>query len=286
MNAIRFGCVRYLNATPLIEGLEKLDGATLELAAPSALAGLLGSGRVDVALVSLIDAARAATPFVLLPVGMIGCDGPTMTVRLFSAVPFERAACLHCDTDSHTSVVLAQIILARKFGVRPPVAGFDARERVPERGGPSGRDLEDSWPETVLLIGDKVVTDAPPAERYPHQLDLGQAWKDITGLPFVYAAWMCRAGEEDTPTIVAAMKILDRQLRHNTGRIDWLVEKHAPRHGWPPETARRYIGECLRYRVGPREHEAAARFIAEAAELGLVEARELHWAILAETAPA
>ena len=43
-----------------------------------------------------------------------------------------------------------------------------------------------------LLIGDKVVTDAPPTDRYPHQMDLGEAWKDLTGLPFVYAMWMCR----------------------------------------------------------------------------------------------
>ena len=34
---------------------------------------------------------------------------------------------------------------------------------------------------------------------------------------------------------------LDRQLRHNLGRLDWLIETRAPEHHWPADLARRYL---------------------------------------------
>ena len=126
MTTIRLGCVQYLNALPLIEGLQAWRDAHVVSAVPSRLIDLLLGGEVDVALASVIDGARFPGRTVLLPVGMIGSDGPTLTVRLFSKVPWERVAVLHADTDSHTSVVLAQVILAKRFGVRCAVVDFDA----------------------------------------------------------------------------------------------------------------------------------------------------------------
>ena len=52
-------------------------------------------------------------------------------------------------------------------------------------------------PETMLLIGDKVVNAAPDATVYPHQLDLGEQWKALTGLLFVFAMWMMRRDAVD-----------------------------------------------------------------------------------------
>src|SRR5262249_20813210 len=145
----------------------------------------------DMGLVSLIDYARSPEPLILIPAGMIGCDGPTLTVRLFSAVEPRRIRQVHADTESHTSVALAKLVLAQQYGRGDvELVNFDARSL---RAG----DDDKNWPETLLLIGDKVVTDAPPAERYPHQVDLGEAWKALTGLPFVYAVWMCRADAWD-----------------------------------------------------------------------------------------
>jgi chorismate dehydratase len=155
-------------------------------------------------------------------------------------------------------------------GIEPAVIDFDARERValgagagPDRPGPVV--LEEAWPETVLLIGDKVVVDAPPADRYPYQLDLGQAWREATGLPFVYALWACRQDRTGDPLVRAASALLDRQRRHNRTRLDWIAARHAPEHRWPTDLARRYLGEYLRYDVGPREREAIERFASEAA---------------------
>lgn len=266
MRDLRLGVVRFLNTIPLIEGLEKLDGLSMVAAVPSKLFGMLGAGEVDIALASVIDAARGNTRIALIPSGMIGCDGPTMTVRLYSQVPFDRVTHLHADTDSHSSVVLARVILDRLHGIRPQIVEFDARERVEV----AGRPLE--WPEALLLIGDKVVADPPPADRYPHQLDLGEQWRALTGLPFVYAMWMCRADDLEDPARASAIRgaaaLLDRQVRHNMTRLDWLVQRRAREHRWPEDLARRYLVELLRYRVGAREREAVRVFLDAAAALG------------------
>lgn len=271
MAPIRIAFVRYLNTRPLVEGLEKASGIELLPAAPSHIAGMVRAGEADIGLASIVDAVAGGEPLAVLPVGMIGCDGPTMTVRLYSSVPLDRITHLHADTESHTSVALCQAVLHHRLGRSPEIIDFNARERM-AAGGP------EEWPEAMLLIGDKVVTDSPPAVRYPHQLDLGEAWHEWTGLPFVYASWMCRAGDAGSPEIAAAAALLDRQLRHNLGRLEWLIRTRAPEHHWPGDLAHRYVGELLRYRLGDREREAVGRFFAEAAALGLVPNTPVRWA--------
>lgn len=272
MDEIRVACVRYLNTAPLVEGLEKSAGLRLIPAVPSRIAPMVLAGEADVGLASLVDAVRE--DLCVLPCGMIGSDGATLTVRVFSSVPLDAVRRLHADTDSHTSVVLARLLLQKRFGARVEVVDFDVRERV-ERG--TGAAPREDWPETVLLIGDKVVTDAPSA-THPHQLDLGEAWRAWTGLPFVYAAWMCRAGAEGSDRVRLASDLLERQRRHNRTRLDWIVGTRAPAARWDRAQAAEYLGRRLQYDLGPREREAAQRFADEAAGAGLLDAKRLAWA--------
>ncbi|MBS0198021.1 MAG: hypothetical protein JSR77_14790 [Planctomycetes bacterium] len=278
MSPARIAAVRYLNTSPLIEGLNKVEGLSLIPTVPARIADLLVSGEADIGLASIVDSVAAEKPLALLPCGMIGCDGPTLTVRLFSAQPLEKITELHADADSHTSTILAQVLLNKLYGLRPRMVEFDARERVATAGPGRETSLEESWPSAVVLIGDKVITDPPPVDRYPHQLDLGEAWKQLTGLPFVYAMWMCRAEEVGNDSIRHAAVLLDRQLRHNMTRIEWVISTRAHEARWPVETARRYLSELLRFRVGPREKQAVERFLADAAELKLLPRRSVVWA--------
>ncbi len=274
---MRVACVRYLNTAPLVEGLDKVEGLTLIPTVPSRIVDLLATDQADIGLASVVDAVRCSVPLGVVPAGMIGSDGPTMTVRVFSEVPLDRITTLHADTDSHTSVVLARLLLAHQYGRHVEIAPFDARERV-SPGRPPAESLEESWPRSVLLIGDKVATDPPPAARYPHQLDLGEAWKAWTGLPFVYAAWMCRASEASSPAIRTAAALLDRQRRHNLTRLGWIVNTRAPEARWPLALAGTYLGDLLRFELDGRAKAGLERFLCEAKGAGLLAADRVTWA--------
>ena len=185
----RIGCVSYLNSKPLIEGVDDDPRCVVKFDVPSRLLGDLLAGRTDIALCPVIDYFRCDEPLNLVPVGGIGCFGPTLTVRLFSRMPIARITTVHADTDSHTSAALARVLLAERHGLEPLMIHFDARKHDFSKPDADG-------PETVLLIGDKVVTNEPSPVAYPHQVDLGQWWKEITGSPFLFATWLCRADRE------------------------------------------------------------------------------------------
>jgi chorismate dehydratase len=262
---IRLGVVSFVNTLPLIDGLENLADLDLRFTVPSLLLDQLVGDEVDIALCSSIDYQRSDTPLIVVPVGLLGCDGSTLTVRLYSSCPLERISEVYCDTDSHTSVVLMQILLKEQYGIAPRLIDYDARER-----GARNRPLD--WPQAMLLIGDKVVTDSPPAIRYPHQLDLGAAWAQLTGLPFVFALWVARRGCD--PSIVAtAAAILDRQRRYNRQRLDLIVQRRALVRGWPADLANEYLKHELAFDWSPRRRAGVELFFDKACEHGLASHR-------------
>ncbi|MCP3902632.1 MAG: menaquinone biosynthesis protein [Planctomycetes bacterium] len=257
----RLGVVSFLNTVPLIDGLEVLDGVELRQSVPSLLIDRLLAGEVDVALCSSVDYQRASEPLVVLPAGALACDGPTLTVRLYASTPIERITRVHCDTDSHTSVALMQILLAETYGIRPELVPYDAR----------GHAAVDA-PESVLLIGDKVVSEPPPAGRYPHQLDLGALWSEHTSLPFVFAAWLARA-DADPERLRTVSAVLDRQRRMNALNMETLARRHAAAHRWPEDLAAQYVSERIQYELTDRHLAGLELFFDKAHEHGLIPGR-------------
>ena len=237
---------------------------------------MVASGQADIGLASIVDAADPKNNLALIPAGMIGCEGPTLTVRLFSAVPPSQITTVHADTDSHTSVMLADIILREQHHVTAEFKPFDTREQMGiETEHPD--DLHQAWPETILLIGDKVVVDSPPAVRYPHQIDLGQAWHELTSLPFVYATWMCRADDADSPKILEAAIMLERIRKRNELRLDWLVTTQAKSHRWPADLARTYIGQLLKFTPDARAQQAVELFFNKLRDHNILDATNPNW---------
>ncbi|BAM03509.1 menaquinone biosynthetic enzyme MqnA/MqnD family protein [Phycisphaera mikurensis] len=256
------GCVSYLNAKPLIDGLA-CDGLRVELGVPSSLLAGLVDGRFDAALCPVIDLFRSPVPLRLLPVGGIGCRGDTLTVRLFSRVPLEDLRGVAVDRDSHTSVGLLRVLLHRRLGRVPALEPEEMRDADLAEAVPGGH-------EAALLIGDKVVTHEPPAELYPHQLDLGGAWARAFGLPFLFAGWL-------TPRAALPSR-LERRMEavraRNLARVPELVRRHAAGLGWPAGLAEAYLGRILCYETGPEQLAAVRRFGAELGRLGLIENAE------------
>lgn len=262
---IRLGVVSFVNTLPLIDGLENLADIELRCTVPSLLLEMLISDEVDLALCSSIDYQRSSTPLTVVPAGLLGCDGPTLTVRLYSAIPIDRISMVYCDTDSHTSIVLLQILLKELYGIEPRLIDYDARERVAQN-----RVLH--WPQALMLIGDKVVMDSPPAIRYPYQLDLGAAWAQLTRLPFVFALWLAKRST-DAILIATAAAILDRQRRHNQHRLDLIVHGRALPRNWPGDLASEYLKQKLAFEFTDRRRAGLELFFNKASKHGLIDQR-------------
>jgi chorismate dehydratase len=245
LNQIRVGSVSYLNAKPLIYGLEAAADLSLQLEVPSRLLAGLQEQRFDIALLPVIDYQRLES-LVMVPSGAIGCDGPTLTVRIFSKKPIREIRTMACDTDSRTSVALARVVLAEKFGIRPTFVDLVKGDDRPV--------------DARLLIGDKVVCEEPPG--FDHQLDLGHAWKEMTALPFVFAIWTARKGVD--------LRDLPQRLEHarheGLKNVDKIIKRDALRRGWPAGMALQYLTLYLKFNVGERELEAIRLFHAMAAK--------------------
>jgi chorismate dehydratase len=263
------GCVGYLNAKPLIEGLDALSPTQVRLDVPSRLASQLESGEVDLSLCPVIDYFRSTTPLQIVPVGGIGCLGPTLTVRLYSKLPYEQITRVHTDRDSHTSVALLRVILSERYHASPEVVPLDTDGPITWPDHPRGKvdAARTPTPQAVLLIGDKVVTNHPPQGVYAHELDLGEAWHDLTGLPFVFAVWMARQGTDlgNLPATLRDLRIT------NAKRIKSIAMRYAPQLGWPPDLADRYLQHHMRYEIGRPQLDAIERFGAMAYTLGLID---------------
>jgi chorismate dehydratase len=249
--------VSFLNARPLIEGLDEESGIHLISDVPSRLLETLIEERASVALCPVIDFQLSRAELSIVPAGAIGSDGPTLTVRIFSRVPMEEVVQVQTDGDSHTSVALLKVVFNELY------------QRVPEVQTLASTDVNGSAspPATVLLIGDKVVRNRPDPALYGHELDLGEAWRQLTGFPFVFACWMAKATSDlgDLPGILGRCRDLNR------GRGPKIAAAHAVPSGWPEDLARKYLGEILRYEIGPRELQAIELFWRRCHALGLIE---------------
>lgn len=255
----RLGVVRYLNTRPLIAGLEGLADLRLRPEVPADLVGALERGEVHAALCSSIDYQRSQRDLVVLPVGLLGCDGPTLTVQVFSRVPLERIRRLHADMDSHTSRVLAQLVLTERCG------------RAPELVDLAGE--MDSVDEAVLLIGDKVVLQPPDPADFPHRLDLGDAWRRMTGLPFTFACWMAPrpVNDEELRRLRTLSAVLDHQRRRNLQRRAALGAVEGPRRGWPADLAVQYLCDLLRFEWTDRHRQGLELFWQRAERAGCLD---------------
>ena len=215
MDTVRWklGVVSYLNARVLVDGLSGRRDVETVPAVPADLSGLLFEGRVDAALIPVIDYLRHREELEIVSDACIGADGPTMTVRVYSPVPPESVEVLRADRESHTSVALAQVLWCGCYQRRLVVEAF--RQGQPVRDG-----------EAVLLIGDKVVTS--PWREVAYDIDLGGLWKQWRGLPFVFAVWAAR---RQTP-LEGLPELLSQTRDAGVAQAERIARERAAFHGW------------------------------------------------------
>jgi chorismate dehydratase len=249
---LRLGSVPYLNARPLLEGLDEAGPVRLEV--PSRLAGLLAAGELDVALTPVVEAFDHPA-LRIVPVGAVTAHGKVESVLLFCREAPERARTVALDTSSRTSADLVRVLYAHRWGGRPRF--------VPRAPDP---DLGANPADAVLLIGDPALRAAtgPRSWTGPPPVDLGEEWARWTGLPFVFAVWLAR----DAAVAAAATPLLAQALARGRLAIDRIARDGAREHGLDPGRVRAYLTESLAYDLGERERQGMERFRVLRATLG------------------
>jgi len=251
-SAIRIGAVNYLNTKPLIYDLQELAPQTeLILDVPSRLADLLRDGDLDVAIIPVIEYFRSGN-YTIVPDVAIVSRGPVLSVTLFSKVPWPEIGCVALDAGSRTSAALAQVLMQKRYGLRPEIIKL-----------PLDQAAEEMKADAVLLIGDRAMRACLPG--FAHAFDLGQEWFDWTGLPFVYAVWAVREGVELGSVEEAFLEAKRRGIAH-CGRI---AHHEAPKLSLDAGFCRRYLANIIHFDFGPREQAGLHHFYMLACELGL-----------------
>lgn len=184
----RVGHIQFLNCLPLYWGLAR-TGTLLDFEltkdTPDKLNERLVRGELDIAPITLVEFLKHADDLVAFPDIAVGCDGPVMSCVIVSQVPLDRldGARVALGSTSRTSVRLAQLLLAERYGVTPDY--FTC---------PPDLSLMMQEAEAAVLIGDAALrANLHDGPRYGLEVhDLGAMWKEWTGLPFVFAVWAAR----------------------------------------------------------------------------------------------
>lgn len=265
---LRIGRIDYANCTPLFMQLEdKLPGETTAIVhgVPATLNARLAKGEIDICISSSIEFSRHADDYAILPGHCIGSVGPVKSVLLFTNRPVEELSGeqLLVTSESATSVILLQILLAKRWGL-------------------SGCSLQTSsvpWQEALqqspglLLIGDRALQ-AASDKAAVHCYDLGQEWKNLTGLPFVYALWLInRASAKGKERVLTQFSRLLEQARERIEPDAELLAARAPESVWAGvQPLADYWRHAITYQLDAAHLAGLERFYAFAAELGLIPA--------------
>ncbi|MGW0551693.1 menaquinone biosynthetic enzyme MqnA/MqnD family protein [Streptomyces altiplanensis] len=253
----RVGHIQFLNCLPLYWGLAR-TGALLDFQlskdTPERLSEQLVRGDLDIAPVTLVEFLRNADDLVAFPDLAVGCDGPVMSCVIVSQVPLDRLdkARVALGSTSRTSVRLAQLLLAEQYGVQP-----DYYTCPPDLG------VMMQEADAAVLIGDAALRaslhDAPRLGLQVH--DLGQMWKEWTGLPFVFAVWAARkdylAREPDVVKKVHEAFLTSRDL--SLDEVTEVAEQAARWEVFDAELLERYF-TTLDFRFGPDQLAGVREF--------------------------
>jgi len=175
---LKISAVSYLNTIPFIYGLkqsELINTINLQLDYPSICADKLINGTVDLALVPVVVIPQLKHSYIISDY-CIGANGAVDTVCLYSDVPIEKIESIGLDYQSRTSVALLKVLLKEYWKFNPELKKSDV-----------GFENNIKGKHAALVIGDRAF-----ALNTKHQFiyDLSAIWKELTGLPFVFAAWV------------------------------------------------------------------------------------------------
>jgi chorismate dehydratase len=235
--APRVGCVKYLNARPLIHGWP----GKVVFDHPSELCQQLAEGRLEVGLVSSLEFLRNPI-YVLVDDVCISSHGPVYSVFLAHAGELAEIVEIEIDPASQTSVSLLRCLLA-EAGLTPT---FVAKTPLIRRA---------VTPRLAkFFIGDQAIRFRERSASALRFWDLGEEWEKITHLPFVYALWLIRP---EVPSPIPIADSLRARRDKNLRELDMVI---AAQNEFSPQFCAYYFRECLKYRFGQLEREGLSVF--------------------------
>jgi len=253
---IRLAAVSFLNTRPITYGIERglvgRERFELSYDLPSRCAAAVKSGQADLALMPLASLGTMEDDLRLVPGIAIASAGPVRTVMLMGEVPWREMETVLLDEASRTSQILVQM-LGRTRGFSPRYERAEHENIVERAGGRRG----------ALVIGDLCLT---ASARFPHVIDLGAAWTDEVGLPFVYAAWIGHAGLLEASDVA----VLHESLALGLARRTDIARTWAAQLGVTTDVCERYLTENVRYHLGAAELCGAAAFLERGRAAGLL----------------
>ncbi len=230
----RIGAVPYLNAIPLIYGLED----RIQFFSPAKLSDAFDAGQIDVGLLPIVEYFKEDDRLIL-PGIAIGTAGEVRSVKLFLNKPLRDLRRVGVDCRSRTSALLLKVLLEMRHKLKPQYVPMDTE-----------KEFSPSQYDAVLMIGDQALS----YDKIPEFIDLGAEWTAWTGLPFVFACWQVRRMFSDS----AVAELLEDAAAAGKGKIDHIASL-VP--GFDPGFIREYFIESLCYDLGEDQEHAIELFM-------------------------
>lgn len=276
MSRLRISAISYLNTAPLMWDFEHGDAGRafdISYTIPAACARALREGTADIGIIPA--AAYATIPdLAIIPGVAIASRRPVRSILLVSHKPVDEIRTVALDTSSLTSVALAKILFAKRWGGARDYTAMDP-------------DLDDMLArcDAALLIGDPALL--VDRDRYI-TLDLAEQWIALTGKAFVFAFWAIRrralAGND--PDELSAVFNQSRDHGLDPANLETIVQQWSPRLRLPAPMVRTYLSQNIHYFLDPPCLDGLLLFYRYAAEIRVLpRAPELRFIGLAEIIP-
>ena len=235
IDEIVFAGAPYSNSAPLVDKLCDADPRVRVISDhPANLVIDLKEGRADVALIPIVH--LFSHPELVMVDGLgVAADGPVRSVLLKCTVPVDKIQTVARDPASATSNTLAKLLLSSHYGREVDM-------------------VENNGADAAVVIGDRALcSDPAPAG----DIDLAEAWKEMTGLPFVFAVWAAR---KDFPDIRSVTAIALKAYEAGINALESIAARYAEEAGHTPAFWLDYLGHSVHYKLNERDMQGMERF--------------------------
>ena len=240
---LKISAVSYLNTIPFIHGLkqsELINTIDLQLDYPSICADKLINGTVDLALVPVVVIPKLRHPYIISDY-CIGANGAVDTVCLYSDVPIDKIESIGLDYQSRTSVALLKVLLKEYWQLNPELKKSDV-----------GFEDNIKGKHAALVIGDRAFT---LNTKHKFIYDLSAIWKEMTDLPFVFAAWV-----SNTKLSQDFINAFNKALEKGLGNIDKALALE--RESYPNcENPEDYLNNKISYSLDAEKQKGMELFL-------------------------